>query len=170
MKEWFTRMAAANQCGLYLHRAEIGPSLQTDVIVRGFFRGPSGFSDFRLSSNEPLFHLPTALQDVYELIDGTIEGNAFEAGGFDNLSSLRFDASSLPINDPHAVSDLDRALWFYRSSAGDQLIADGEKAFWFLHETCSLVEAGNLTKIIDSYFASLLSGSKWLPDPYGSHR
>ena len=168
MKEWFSAMATTNLCGLHLHRAELGPTVQTDLIVRGFLPGPRGFSDFRLSSNKPLYDLPTALQDVYELIDGTIEGDAFEAGGFDNLSGLRFDASSLPITDSHPIAHVDRALWFYTNSTGDRVIADGQNAFWFLHEDCSFVEAGNLTEVVDSYFISLLTGSEWLPDPYRS--
>ncbi|QDV67692.1 hypothetical protein Poly24_13940 [Rosistilla carotiformis] len=170
MKNWLLAMAATNQCGLHLHRAEFGPSVQTEVFVRGFLPHPRRFCDFRLASNKPLFDLPVALQDIYELIDGTIEGDVFEAGGFDNLSSLRFDASSLPIPDSHGVSDLDRALWFYTNSTGDRLLADGEKVFWFLHENCGLVEAGNLTKVVDSYFLSLLTGAKWLFDPYCSSR
>ncbi len=56
MKSWFTAMAAAERCGLCLHRAELGPTLQTDVIVRGFLAGQKGHIDFRLSSNKPLFH------------------------------------------------------------------------------------------------------------------
>ncbi len=168
MREWLTAMAETNQCALHLHRAQLGPSVQTDVIVRGFLPGPRRFSDFRLSANKPLIDLPATLQDIYELVDGTIEGNAFEAGGFDSLSSLRFDASSLPITDSHAVPDLDRALWFYTTATGDNLVADGEKTFWFLHDNCRLVEAGNLAGVVDSYFISILTGSKWLSHPFGS--
>lgn len=168
MKDWFSAMAAANQCGLHLHRAEMGPSIQTDVIVRGFLRNPKSYSDFRLSSDMPVFNLPTALQDVYEFIDGTIEGDAFEACGFHSLSMLRFDSSSLPISDSNPNVDLDRAFWLYTTSNGDQLVADGDKAFYFLHEDCNFVEAGNLTAVVDSYFASLLSGAKWIPSPYRS--
>ncbi|WP_164103826.1 hypothetical protein [Candidatus Laterigemmans baculatus] len=170
MKAWLSTMAAADRCGLYLHRAEMGRTLQTDVTVRGFLAGPRGFSDFRLSSSMPLFELPTPLQDVYELIDGTVEGNAFEAGGFERFSSLRFDASSFAIVNSHLVPDLGRTLCFYSTGNGDHLIAANDKAFWFLHENSSLVEAGNLAEVVDSYFMSLLSGSTWLRDPYGSLR
>lgn len=161
MKNWLLAMAETNQCGLHLHRAECGPTVQTEVFVRGFLPHPRHSSDFRLASNKPLFDLPVALQEIYELIDGTIEGDVFEAGGFDNLSSFRFDTSSLQIPDSDGVSDLDRALWFYTNNTGDRLLAIGEKVFWFPHESCELVEAGNLTEVVDSYFTSLLTGAKW---------
>lgn len=165
MKSWLTAMAAAERCGLYLHRAELGPSLQTDVIVRGFLGRQKRYIDFRLSSNKPLFFLPPPLQDAYELIDGTVEGNAFEASGFNRFSLLRFDASSLPNVDRALAIELDTASWFYSIANGDQIIAVKDKAVWFSHEDSSFVEIGNLLDVVDSYFVSILTGAKWIRSP-----
>ena len=165
MKTWLSAMAAAERCGLYLHRAELGPTLQTDVIVRSFLCGRKGYIDFRLSSNKPLFHLPPPLQDVYELIDGTVEGNAFEASGFNRFALLRFDASSLPNVDRALAIELDTASWFFSTANGDQIFAVKDKAVWFLHEDSSFVEIGNLLEVVDSYFVSNLTGAKWMQSP-----
>ena len=160
LRSWLLAMASTAQCELRFHQVSLGPSVQRDVTVRCFCDEGKRFHEFRLSVHQPLFDLPTALQDVYELIDGTIESDCFEAGGLNPFSQLRYADDSYAY-DSDAIPAGEDISWFYTANNGDQLFTREAEVYWYYHEDSSVKRVGDLTDVIDSYFTSLLTGSDW---------
>jgi hypothetical protein len=165
VKEWMVAQSQSDSFGLIVHRAEICGTIQHDLTVCCTRTATMKHRYFRLPNQRPYYKLvPDPLSDVYRVTDGIIERfDAFSTSQFVKADGVNFDfVSSYPI-EPGPISDFSNVLRFYDSDCGDCVVADGETAYVFSHETCSFKTWGKLTDLIESYFTSDLAGRSWNP-------
>jgi hypothetical protein len=186
MKQWLAEIAAVGRCGLQIHRVEMFGSRQEDVLVRVIspkFRCHSSFrlqtfmgrnphilglpnteSEFvRAFGRQQVSLLPDPLRMMFELIDGTVEMEAWQAGGINSIADLYFGyiESQLPIEEGTSPELLESPI-FYTNPCGDTLVACGDKAYWYLHEICGFREAGELSEVVSGYFHEIMRHREWL--------
>lgn len=167
LRDWLEHVSGASTFGVIIHYADVlgNGAAQYDLTVCAIQARQSRF--WRLPTEagpSSRRHLPTPLDQLYSVTDGIVESaDAFQAAGFVASQELFFDfASSYPIRNP-AISNPRSALTFFRSGAGDYIIADKARAYLFSHEDCSFRDCGPLDDVITSYFVSRIQNKNWNP-------
>jgi len=103
------------------------------------------------------------LDQLYLVRDGILEGHdSFETSQFVPVGELFFDLASA-FADEDVPLDISKALGFYRTAAGDHLIADGDEAYLLSHESGAVNHIGSLVDVVNRYFDADLTGGTWNP-------
>ncbi len=166
MREWLLAMADAGQCGMFFHSAEVmQQTMQRDIVIRCFLRSGLRPCGFRLSTNKSLCDIPVELQDVYELIDGTTEGDAeaFEPGGIESLIGTGLFSADCPGSTVSSDKRFEDAYSFFTDPCGNQVFNHDGNAYWLCHEDFAVTSAGSLDNFLNSYFRSFLSFGRLEP-------
>lgn len=163
LKGYLDWLAQAHGWELHLTSGAFGCHVQTDAGICPVWRDRYCNTKVRLRNPEDDNQVPPALQGVFQLIRGTYYA-PFEAGGIElRRRKLAHDYELLP---PVLVRDPSSVDCFYNMD-GDLLIADGDRAIWFLHESNGFVDYGLVQDVLNRYFRSCVDGSQWeLGDPY----
>jgi hypothetical protein len=156
---WLRSLATADAWELHLSWIP-PPDGGQEAGVRAYRNGePLGFC-VRLRTPGAWELFPDALRHVYSVVNGTYQEPFFAGGIFAHEDSpLSLDGHDLL--PPVLLQDPAHLYQFYSNGTGDALLADGDRAVWFLHETNGTLDIGPLDEVVNAYFKSDLDGSSW---------
>ncbi len=146
MKTWLRVLAEANTCSVEINTSRWAMA----VIVK--------VAGFQISLRIPVDLPPPgrALQHLYSLMMGTWHDGFPCAGGLHEPRTVT-DYGLVIESDIEIPED---AVAFFATACGDSLIASGNTAYWYSHETFDLHPEGTVIDVLSSYFNHLLQGTE----------